>query len=93
MIKKADNNQGGKKLNEEDTIEINGKLFFSLWKATFTEENYKKKEQYIHYNNKENISILEEMELTLCILLEGERIDLFLDDPKDIDKIIKREKY
>ena len=93
LIKKVDNNQGGKKLNEEDTIEINGKLFFSLWKARFTEENYKKKEQYIHHNNKENISTLEDMELTLCKLLEGERIDLFLDDPKDIDKIIKRKKY
>ena len=52
-----------------------------------------KKEQYIHHNNKENISTLEDMELTLCKLLEGERIDLFLDNPKDIYKIIKRERY
>ena len=52
-----------------------------------------KKEQYILNINKENLSIIKEIELILCKLLEEDKIDLFLDEPKDIGKNIKREKY
>ena len=82
------------KLNKDkkkygDTIkQINPELFYNLWRESFIVEGIKKKDDYIKYLKKDKIQSLKNMGNLLCDLLAGININIFIDDPKNVDKII-----
>lgn len=82
------------KLNKDkkkygDTIkQINPELFYNLWRESFIVEGIKKKDDYIKYLKKDKIQSLKNMSNLLCDLLAGININIFIDDPKNVDKII-----
>ncbi len=84
-------------LNKENNIiienleDINGLYFYNLWKLSLNEA-YKKKAFKNYIEIPKNISTLQKMGFYLCQLLEGITIDLFIDDPTNIDKNIKKRK-
>ena len=92
LIKKIKINQNLEEINQDIFEQINGEFLYNLWKDSFNSEKYKLKKVYINYNKKEYITTLEKMGSDLCILLKGIKIDLFIEDPKGIDKIIQRHK-
>mgnify|MGYP003571341994 CR=1 FL=1 len=92
LIKKIKINQNLEEINQDIFEQINGEFLYNLWKDSFNIEKYKLKKVYINYNKKEYITTLEKMGSDLCILLKGIKIDLFIEDPKGIDKIIQRNK-
>ena len=52
--------------------------------------NYsKKKDNYVKYIKLDKIQSLKKMGNLLCELLDGINVDVFVDDPKNIDKIIE----
>ena len=69
--------------------QINAEMFYKLWKNSFQTENIKKKDNYVKYIKLDKIQSLKEMGNLLCELLDGINVDVFVDDPKNIDKIIK----
>ena len=69
--------------------QINAEMFYKLWKNSFQTENIKKKDNYVKYIKLDKIQSLKEMGILLCELLDGINVDVFVDDPKNIDKIIK----
>ena len=76
--------------NYGNTItQINAEMFYKLWKNSFQTENIKKKDNYVKYIKLDKIQSLKEMGNLLCELLDGINVDVFVDDPKNIDKIIK----
>ena len=64
-------------------------MFYKLWKNSFETENIKKKDNYVKYIKLDKIQSLKEMGNLLCELLDGINVDVFVDDPKNIDKIIE----
>ena len=64
-------------------------MFYKLWKNSFQTENIKKKDNYVKYIKLDKIQSLKEMGILLCELLDGINVDVFVDDPKNIDKIIE----
>ena len=76
--------------NYGNTItQINAEIFYKLWKNSFQTENIKKKDNYVKYIKLDKIQSLKKMGNLLCELLDGINVDVFVDDPKNIDKIIK----
>ena len=69
--------------------QINAEMFYTLWKNSFKTEEIKKKENYVKHIKIEKVQTLKEMGKLLCALLDGINVDVFVDDPKNIDKIIK----
>ena len=69
--------------------QINAEMFYKLWKNSFQTENIKKKDNYVKYIKLDKIQSLKEMGNLLCELLDGINVDVFVDDPKNIDKIIE----
>ena len=69
--------------------QINAEMFYKLWKNSFQTENIKKKDNYVKYIKLDKIQSLKEMGILLCELLDGINVDVFVDDPKNIDKFIK----
>ena len=69
--------------------QINAEMFYKLWKNSFQTENIKKKDNYVKYIKLDKIQSLKKMGNLLCELLDGINVDVFVDDPKNIDKIIK----
>ena len=91
LIKKIKTNKRISFIKDE-IIEINGKFFYNLWKETFNTIKYKSNKNYQKHINKEKISTFLEIRENLLKLLNGIKINLFEDEPKALDKIIKREK-
>jgi len=76
--------------NYGNTItQINAEMFYKLWKNSFQTENIKKKDNYVKYIKLDKIQSLKKMGNLLCELLDGINVDVFVDDPKNIDKIIE----
>ena len=73
----------------DNIIDINGEYLYNLWKRTFIDEEYKKKEEYKKYNVKKKIPGLKDMGLIVCTLFGEDEIDLFINDPKKVNNIIK----
>ena len=69
--------------------QINAEMFYKLWKNSFQTENIKKKDNYVKYIKLDKIQSLKKMGNLLCELLDGINVDVFVDDPKNIDKFIK----
>ena len=69
--------------------QINAEMFYKLWKNSFETENIKKKDNYVKYIKLDKIQSLKKMGNLLCELLDGINVDVFVDDPKNIDKIIE----
>ena len=92
LIKKIKINQEIKEIIEDNVEDINGEFLYNLWKQTFFDDKCKLKKLFTKYNNKESISTLQEMGFYLCELLGGTKIDIFIEDPKNIDKDIPRHK-
>ena len=92
LIKKIKINQEIKEIIEDNVEDINGEFLYNLWKQTFFNDKCKLKKLFTKYNNKESISTLQEMGFYLCELLGGTKIDIFIEDPKNIDKNIPRHK-
>ena len=92
LIKKIKINQEIKEIIEDNVEDINGEFLYNLWKQTFFDDKCKLKKLFTKYNNKESISTLQEMGFYLCELLGGTKIDIFIEDPKNIDKNIPRHK-
>ena len=69
--------------------QINAEMFYKLWKNSFQTENIKKKDNYVKYIKLDKIQSLKKMGNLLCELLDGINVDVFVDDPKNIDKIIE----
>ena len=92
LIKKIKINHEIKEIIEDNVEDINGEFLYNLWKQTFFNDKCKLKKLFTKYNNKESISTLQEMGFYLCELLGGTKIDIFIEDPKNIDKDIPRHK-
>ena len=75
----------------DNIIDINGEYLYNLWKRTFIDEEYKKKEEYKKYNVKKKIPGLKDMGLIVCTLFGEDEIDLFINDPKKVNNIIKKD--
>ena len=90
LVKKIKINVQGSEIFEDNTIEITGRVYYNLWKETFTKEKYRLKNKYIKYNEMKSIMSLEKMGYYTYKLLEGAKIDFFKDDSTDIYKNIER---
>ena len=88
LVKKIELNKENN-ISIENLEDIDGLYFYNLWKLSLNEA-YKKKAFKNYIEIQKNISTLQKMGFYLCSLLEGITIDLFIDDPTNIDKNIKK---
>ena len=90
LLKKLKLNDEISKTNSLDELEeINGLFLYNLWRNSFITDIWKSKKAFTKYNKVEKITSLKTMGLNICKLLEGFQINIFVDDPKGIDMILK----
>ena len=92
LVKKIKINVQGSEIFEDNTIEITGRIYYNVWKETFTKEKYRLKNKYIKYNEMKSIMSLEKMGYYTYQLLEGAKIDFFKDDLQISTKTLKEVK-
>ena len=90
LVQLIEKNKKGRKLFGSDNDVINGEFFYNSWLQTFENEIYKSKDVYKKYFKKEKIFSLKEMGLFLCALFEGKAFNIFENDPKDANKMVKK---
>lgn len=88
LIKK--NDEGIKLIVDENEEVINGKYLYKIWISTFDSEELKQKEKYKYYFKKEKIMPFGEMGNMLCKIFEGKKFNAFMEDPKGVVKIVKK---
>lgn len=77
------------KINE--TKAIDGEFFYNSWKNSFDAEKFKSNKNFKKYVKKEKITGLANMGFYLKTLLDGFYIDIYADDPNQLDKKLSKD--
>ena len=84
------NEEGIKLIVDENEEIINGEYLYKLWINSFDSEIYKQNEKYKKYFNKTKIITFKKMGNILCKIFEGKKFNIFIEEPKESIKLIKK---